>query len=493
MTKHSPARADIPLLPGLTILSQGKVRDSYLLPDGKILQVATDAISIFDFILNALVPMKGIILTAMSVFWFKLLESYGIKTHLVAFGSEIDRYLPESLRNNSDLQSRSLVVEYLEMADDVEFIIRSYLTGSGKEAYDRTGMICGHKLPSGLQDGDALPYLLDTPTTKATAGHDEHMSAEDVRKKYPDQTYMALRIFQIAQAYAETKGIILADTKFEFGSNGTLADEVLTPDSSRFWTLTEWEASRKSDNRKAPPANDKQLVRIWGKTEDIHMRDPKNIEDVDHVHSLVVPEEVIKSTTDSYRYIFWRLTGNTIEQYLRKIMKVTVPDRPAKNILIICGSETDLTTVKTACLSSDAAKIRIDIMSCHRNPLEVMRFAETEDLLQYDVIIGAGSKALALPGILDAWISQFERNIPVCGVALGEPGSKALLAAQLSIEELPGQPVIINEMTGQSYSGISGFKELLWRINNGELPPLKPRTKKPVQILAWKNYSYLQK
>jgi len=435
-----------------------------------------------------MVPMKGIILTAMSVFWFKLLESYGIKTHLVAFGAEIDRYLPESLRNDPDLQSRSLVVERLEMADDVEFIIRACLTGSGKEAYDKTGMICGHKLAPGLQDGDELPYLLDTPTTKAIAGHDEHMSAEEVRKKYPDQTYTALRIFQIARTYAKSKGIILADTKFEFGLNGTLADEVLTPDSSRFWNLSDWEVSRKSDDRKAPLANDKQLVRIWGKAEGINKRDPKNIEDVDHVHSLIVPDEIIGNATDSYRYIFWRLTGMTIEQYLRKMMNVDTPERPAKNILVICGSESDLMQVKTACLSSEKAKIRIDIMSCHRNPLDVMQLAEREDLIQYDVIIGAGSKALALPGIIDAWVNYFGRNIRVCGVALGESGSKALLAAQLSIEELPGQPVIMNELASQAYSGVSGLKELIWRIDNGELPPMKPRTAKPIQKLVWKNY-----
>jgi phosphoribosylaminoimidazole-succinocarboxamide synthase len=496
MTKLSPAREGIPLLEGLELLSRGKVRDSYLLRNGKILQVATDAISIFDFTLNATIPQKGTILTAMSHFWFKMLESYGIKTHFIADGADIDQYLPNHLKGNVDLQSRALVVERLEMAD-IEFVVRACLTGSGKTSYDKNGTICGHKLPSGLQDGDELPCLIDTPTTKSTTGHDEHVSAEAVRSRYPEQTYLALQIFQIAQAYAKSKGIILADTKFEFSKNSILADEVLTPDSSRYWDFAGWLASRKpADNRKAPTSCDKQFVRAWGIGAGVNKRNPEDTGDVNYVQSLIVPDGIIARTTQIYCYIFWRLTGMTIEQYLNCVMKVAISERPAKRVLIICGSESDLSQVKEACElhaalkdPSTTVKITVHIMSCHRNPYQLEKYiCRNVAADKFDVVIGIGSKALALPGIIDAWCHTFRRNVLVAGVALGELGSKALQAAQLSIEELPGQPVIINEITGQAYTGVLGLRELLERIDSGELPPAKERTEKLVQMRIWQNY-----
>lgn len=479
MSKLSPLREGVPKLEGLKLLSRGKVRDTYLLPSEEvILQVATNGISIFDFVLNALIPMKGIILTAMSVFWFKLLESFGIKTHLVAYGSGIDEYLPENLRDNSDLQSRALVVKKLKMAN-VEFIIRNCLTGSGKRAYDKTSEVCGHKLPPGLNDGDELPCLLDTPTTKAEEGHDEHLSAEDVRKKYPNQTYFALKAFQVAKKVAEDKGIILADTKFEFAEDGTLSDEVLTPDSSRFWSFKEWLATREKGI--APPSYDKQRVREWGKTVGINKRDPKNEEDVRYVHSLKVPENIIKQTTQVYRYIFWMLTGMTIEGYLREEMKVDASLGPTKNIVIICGSESDLPSIKNVLNSrrlGERVTIRTNVISCHRNGPDLNNFVRKPELDECDLIIGVGGKALALPGIIDSELHSLGRDIRVAGVALREEGSKSLLAAQLSIEEIPGQPVIVKE-DGNAYTGPLGLLELINRTIYGELPPVKSRTEKP--------------
>jgi len=489
MPKLSPARAGFPLLPGLKLLNRGKVRDLYELPDGKLLQVATDAISIFDFVLNALVPMKGIILTAMSVFWFKMLERYDIKHHMVAYGSAIDQYLPEILWGYIDLQSRAIVVVKLDMVDDVEFIIRAVLTGSSVKPYNATGLVCGQKLPAGLQDGDELPFLLDSPSTKAVEGHDEHVPADEIRAKYPVQTYSAIKIFQIAQRHAKRCGIILADTKFEFGKNGTIADEVLTPDSSRFWPEPGWREGRKGTERKAPGSYDKQIVREWGKTLGIHDSskfDPEKSEDVDNVHAMVVPKEIIAQTTQTYRYIFWRLTGKTIEQYLREIMCVDYPARKVPSVLLVLGSETDLSEVRKICggdgmCSRQVPKITAHIMSCHRNPVEVMRLA-TGVLSNYDVIIAIGGKAFALPGTIDTWAYHAKNNIPVVGVALGEPGSKELLAAQLSIEQIPGQPVIIDEMAGEAYTGPAGLSKALDRIAYGELPPSKPRKDKPVQL-----------
>ena len=485
MPKLSQMREGVAVLPGLELLNRGKVRDSYLLPCGFILLVATDAISIFDFVLNALVPMKGIILTAMSVFWFKLLEKYGIKHHMVACGADIDEYLPAPLRGNVDLQSRALVVRNLKMVDDTEFIVRGCLTGSGKEAYDETGKVCGHQLPAGLQDGDELPFPMDTPSTKASVGHDEHVDAETIQKKYPLQTYLALRIFAIIQAFAKTRGILFADTKFEFGEDGTLADEVATPDSSRFWPFMEWVASRAiAMGRKAPTSFDKQFVRAWGIIMGINKKskyDPSKEEDVDKVHAMVVPDDVIAQTTQIYRYIFWRLTGMTIEDYLQNVMGVKFPNRPTKKTLILFGSDSDLVSTNEMADWFNDQFITKHVMSCHRNPQETADFA-IHGAEAFDVAICVGGKAFALAGVFDAWLNAFGKNIPVAGVAFGEPGSRSLLAAQLSIEEIPGQPVIINEFTGGAYTGTQGLQELLDRIKHGELPPPKPRKAKPVQL-----------
>lgn len=489
MAKHSPARAGWPILPGLEneLVSRGKVRDTYWLQNGLLLVVATDAISIFDFVLNAMVPQKGIILNAMNHFWLNYLAGFGFETHFVAAGADIDKYLPEGLRGNADLQSRAMVVQKLEMAP-VEFVFRNCLTGSGLSSYKKTGQVCGHVLPKGLQDGDPSPYILDTPTSKEDEGHDEHVSAKAVREQYPEMVYKLLCIFQIARDYAGQHGIMLADTKFE-GSESVLGDEVLTPDSSRFWDLNEWAESRQpNEGRQAPSSLDKEQVRSWGKTAGINNLDPKKPEDVQAVHAMIVSEEVIAKTTRIYRYIFWRLTGMSIEKYLSSVMKVNVPPRPKKSVLVVCGSDSDLPETMSACANASITntRITIHILSCHRNPAEVEKLVAEGGLREYDVVIGIGGRALALPGIIDAWTHHYECSVPVAGVALGLPGSRSLQAAQLSIEEIPGQTVILNEITGKAYTGFNGLKELLDRIENGELPPEKPRKDRKVR---WNVYN----
>lgn len=480
VNKYSEARATWPILQGIELLSRGKVRDTYKLTDDLLLVVATDAISIFDFILNARVPQKGIILTAMNHFWLTFLADLGFKTHFVAAGSEIDQYLPEILKNNPDLQSRAMVVKKLEMAP-FEFIFRICLTGSGLKAYKKTGEVCGYKLAPGLQDGDELPCILDTPTDKAEEGHDEHVSAAVVRAKYPEAIHQMLRMVQIAMHYAESRGIKLADTKFE-GSADTLGDEVLTPDSSRFWNLNEWRQSRKAaEGRKSPMSLDKELVRTWGKTLGINDLDPTKQDDIGKVHGMVVPANIIAQTTATYRYIFWRLTGMTIEQYLRKVMKVQISDPEPKNITVLFGSDTDIPQVREVLkLLGPIQKFFTHVMSCHRNPLEVMEFCR--DLKDTDVVVCIGGKAFALPGVIDAWCHFYGKDIRVAGVALGKTGGNDLLAAQLSITEIPGQPVIFDELTEQAYTGPQGLNELLLRIFEGELSPPKPRKAKPVQM-----------
>ncbi|MFH1968104.1 MAG: phosphoribosylaminoimidazolesuccinocarboxamide synthase [bacterium] len=487
MATLSPVRAGFPVL-GLDLLSRGKVRDTYELDHGCLLSSATDGISIFDFVLNALVPQKGIILNAMNHFWLQYLTGFGIKTHFVAAGADIDPYLPVGLQRNIDLQSRAIVVRRLHIAP-VEFIGRAVLTGSAIKCYAENGQVCGHQLLPGLQDGDALPCILDTPTTKAEVGHDENLSAQQVREKYPQQTYMLLQIFQIASHYAEQQGIKLADTKLEFGECGTIGDEILTPDSSRFWELKAWQDGRKVANgRKAPPPYDKQLVRAWGITQGINKLKPENPDDVVKVQSMVVPDSLIKQTTRTYRYIFWRLTGCTIESYLCKKMGVSV-ERKVKTIAIVCGSESDLPVVRDvfATILPQEAKLAVHVMSCHRNPLDVMAFAEV-GCKDVDAVICAGGKAFALPGVIDAFSHYYDVDIPVIGVALGEPDSEELLAAKLSIKQLPGAPVIMDEIEGKPYVGSHGLSWAIRRIIDGELPPPKPRTEKPVQMNAFRNF-----
>ncbi|MDB5237872.1 MAG: Phosphoribosylaminoimidazole-succinocarboxamide synthase [Candidatus Kaiserbacteria bacterium] len=318
----SPIRAAVPTLEGLPLLGRGKVRDSYGLTVGKRLIYCTDGISIFDFVLNAVVPQKGTILMAMTHFWLMHLAQFGTRTHFIAAGAEIDEHIPEHLRNNPALQARTMVVSDLDM-NNAEFIGRVALTGSGLTEYLKHGTVNGLLLPSGLQDGDLLPYILDTPSTKADIGHDEPLDAMKMREKYPQQTLLLIQVMQIISGFARTKGIFFADSKFEMGLDGagrlTLGDEVGTPDSSRFWDLREWEASRQLSVRKAPAPFDKQHVREWGKKlglNDTKKFDPKNPADVERVHRLEVPRELIESTTALYRAIFFRLTGMRIEDYL---------------------------------------------------------------------------------------------------------------------------------------------------------------------------------
>jgi hypothetical protein len=336
-------------------------------------------------------------------------------------------------------------------------------------------------MPDGLEDGDKLPFPIGTPTTKADSGHDVHLNAEEIRDRYPKQTETALKIFKLAQRFAEDRGLIFADTKFEFALDGTLCDEVLTPDSSRVWNMVDWEDSRKAPLKKAPASNDKEIVRSWGKTKGIDKLDPENPADLAFVHSLAVPDDVIWSTTTAYRYLFWRLTGMTIEQYLRNFLYVDYPARN-KKIIIVCGSESDLPVVKAGLKDLNAgADIKVHVMSCHRNPKEVMEFIEGFPD-HADMIIGVGGKAFALPGILESWVRCFGKQIRIGGVAIGDPRSQAFQAARLSILELPDKPVVINEFTGEPYAGSHGLRELILRVCNEEIPPLRARAEKTVKM-----------
>jgi phosphoribosylcarboxyaminoimidazole (NCAIR) mutase len=356
--------------------------------------------------------------------------------------------------------------------------------------YQKTGSVYGIPLEAGLQDGDALENVLFTPTDKAEEGHDMPIDAEGVRGTYHAETMLFLQAFAEVSAYAKGRGIIMADGKGESGRdrNGVarIGDEFGTPDSCRFWDAAVWRASRALETRKAPPPFDKQKVRAWGITLGINKLDPTNAEHRTHVHSLVVSEDLIAQTTEIYRYIFWRLTGKTLEAYTREELEVMVPFRK-KKIAIIAGSESDMPVVSQVVasalnehrlLSGGVMSYSTYVISCHRNPADLDAFAES-GCEGADVAICVGGMALALPGVLDALLYSKGKRIPVIGVALGEPGTRAYLAAALSIEQLPGSPVVIDEQKERVYCGPEGLMSALLRVRDGEMPPAKDRPHKP--------------
>lgn len=242
-----------PAIEGATHLHSGKVRDLYELPSGDLLMVASDRISIFDFVLDTTIPDKGEILTRMSLWWFEQLADL-VPHHVISTD------VPDAVKG------RAVVCERLAMYP-VECVARGYLTGSGLLDYRASGEVCGIALPDGLEDGSRLPEAIFTPATKAEVGdHDENVSYDAVvatvgAERAAELRDLTLAVYQRAESIARERGIVLADTKLEFGArpDGTtvLGDEVLTPDSSRFWPATEWQPGR------TQPSYDKQIVRNW--------------------------------------------------------------------------------------------------------------------------------------------------------------------------------------------------------------------------------------
>jgi len=286
-------------LPGIERFSQGKVRDVYRVGD-HLLIVATDRISAFDFILPTGIPDKGRVLTQMSVFWFDLLRDV-TATHFIS--ASVKDYPAELRPFSAQLEGRSMLVKRAAMFP-IECVARGYLAGSGWKEYRKDGTVCGIPLPAGLKESSRLPEPIFTPSTKAQTGHDENISFErmasmvgsDVARQLRDLT---LKIYTRAAAYAETRGIIIADTKFEFGfidGKLILGDEVLTPDSSRFWPRDTYEAGR------AQNSYDKQYVRDY--LEEIRWnKQPPAPE---------LPSEVVQRTSEKYREAYRLLTGKEL-------------------------------------------------------------------------------------------------------------------------------------------------------------------------------------
>ena len=277
--------------------SQGKVRDLYDLGD-QLLIVASDRISAFDYILEDEIPYKGEVLTRISLFWFDLLEKAGIENHLV---SADVKDLPEQFQPFADyLAGRFMLVKKAQMFP-AECIVRGYLAGSGLKEYNAQGTVCGIELPQGLVNSSKLPEPIYTPSTKAEIGdHDENVSFERTCEIMGEKDATALRdasikVYTTAADYAATKGIIIADTKFEWGSvDGKLilADEVLTPDSSRFWPADEYEPGR------SQASFDKQFVRDWLDANWDRTGNPPRL-----------PQEIIDATSAKYIQAYELITG----------------------------------------------------------------------------------------------------------------------------------------------------------------------------------------
>ncbi|HOT50917.1 MAG TPA: phosphoribosylaminoimidazolesuccinocarboxamide synthase [Candidatus Hydrogenedentes bacterium] len=283
-------------LPNRTPLARGKVRDIYDLGDQLII-VATDRLSAFDWVNPVGIPDKGKILTAMSLFWFEQTASL-VRNHLIS--ADLKDF-PEDFRAHADqFEGRSMLVRKCKMFP-VEFVVRGYLAGSGLKEYRQTGSVCGIKLPEGLVEASKLETPIFTPATKATDGHDLNISAEEAAK-IMDKDLLdtavkaALDVYSFAREFAASRGIIVCDTKFEFGTldgEVILADEILTPDSSRFWPADQYQPG------KAQPSYDKQYVRDWLETTGWDKNSPPP----------PLPDDVVEKTREKYVEAYRQLTG----------------------------------------------------------------------------------------------------------------------------------------------------------------------------------------
>ncbi len=280
--------------------ASGKVRDVYEIDKDHLLFVATDRISAFDYVLATGIPRKGEVLTQISMFWFDYLKDV-VANHVVT--ANVDEY-PAELRKYADqLRGRSMLVARAEMFP-VECVVRGYISGSAWKEYKTTGRVCGIELPKGLRESDKLPEPIFTPATKATTGHDENIPFSEMVKIVGEELSRQLRditlkIYTKASDYARTRGIIIADTKFEFGMTAkgiTLADEVLTPDSSRFWPADKYQPGKAQDSY------DKQYVRDYLEEIKWNKQPP----------APALPAEVALRTSEKYVEAYEQLTGRKL-------------------------------------------------------------------------------------------------------------------------------------------------------------------------------------
>jgi phosphoribosylaminoimidazole-succinocarboxamide synthase len=286
--------------------ASGKVREMYNFGD-TMLMVASDRMSAFDVIMPTPIPDKGRVLTALSAFWFEHTVQI-VPNHLISIEQNS---FPDQARLDPELAGRSMYVRRLTMMP-IECVVRGYLAGSGWKDYQATGSVCGHRLPPGLREADRLPEPIFTPATKSTSGHDINIDAPTARllvgddARYEKLEQLSLDLYEFASGVARDRGIIIADTKFEFGMDMTgdlvLGDEVLTPDSSRFWPADEYDPGRPQ------PSFDKQFLRDWLEASGWDKRPP----------APELPDDVVSGTRERYAEAYQRLTGEPFSAYLRR-------------------------------------------------------------------------------------------------------------------------------------------------------------------------------
>ena len=287
--------------PDLHLHASGKVRDVYQLDNERLLFVATDRISAFDYVLATGIPHKGRVLSQISLFWFDFLSDI-VPNHVIT--ADVERY-PQALQKYADqLRGRSMVVQRAEMFP-VECVVRGYISGSAWKEYQATGKVCGLELPTGLRESEAFPEPIFTPATKAVSGHDENIPFARMCEILGAETAshlreLTLRIYRKAAAYARQRGIIIADTKFEFGRTAQgimLADEVLTPDSSRFWPADKYAPGRGQESY------DKQYVRDYLQEIRWSKQPP----------APALPAEVASRTSEKYLDAYLQITGHKLD------------------------------------------------------------------------------------------------------------------------------------------------------------------------------------
>ncbi len=409
----------------LPLVHSGKVRRLYALPDDRLLMVATDAISAYDHVLATTIPDKGAVLTQLSLWWFGQL---GAEHHVVSTD------VPDAVAG------RAVVVEKLDMVP-VECVARGYLTGSGWAEYQASGTVCGIPLPEGLVDGSRLPEPVFTPAVKAPVGeHDENVTYERVVELHGEELAAALRdttldLYRRAEQIARERGIILADTKFEFGRrpDGTLvlADEVLTPDSSRFWDAAGWVPGE------ALPSFDKQFVRDW-------LTQDSGWDKASDAPPPALPDEVVAATRGRYVEAFERLTGRPFQS------------APAANLLVggarSASAQAEATPAEPA--ASGSARGVVGIASVTEQPaegarravvhcgLEAIEVSDTSQLDGVDALVVAGGPGAEREGtVLEALVrAADEHGLPILGIGRG---FQVLCAAGL----LPGALVANQEGT----------------------------------------------
>ena len=284
----------------LPLIASGKVREIYEGRDDTLLIVASDRISTYDVVHPTPIPDKGAVLTGLSTFWFERTDGI-VANHMLSVSDGVP----------SEVRGRGMLVRRLEMLP-IECVVRGYLSGSGWKDYQRTGEVCGIAVPAGLSESDRLPEPIFTPATKATEGHDENIDFERAAELVGDRALtervreVSIAVYQHAAEHARERGIILADTKFEFGldTDGelTLGDEVCTPDSSRFWPADEYQPGR------TQPSFDKQFVRDWASSTGWDRNPP----------APAIPEDVVARTREKYIEAYERITGEPFDAWLTR-------------------------------------------------------------------------------------------------------------------------------------------------------------------------------